>query len=147
MPLGAIRPLPFDTEVTMKVNTLWLTIYTAIAVLGLYIAGTTLARAQEIEVGQGIVCDSAQQVTRFLEIGGEPQAALDKVNAEANDPVACVLLGVAFVRGEQTTTVRNQDGAWRVTQILVMAVYLPTGWQSIAPHVYYSALRVEERGA
>ena len=106
------------------------------------------ARAQEVEVGAGLLCDNAAEVTRYFEIvNGDPQAAANQVNVEVNNPTACVLVGVAFIRGQQGEAIRNADGAWKVTEVLVVAVHTPMGWRQIAPHVYFTAIRVAEQEA
>ncbi len=106
------------------------------------------AQAQEIQVGQGLVCDTSAQVGSFLtKDQADPRAALQAVNEEANDPTACVLSRFAFVKGQPGDTVRNEKGSWIVTEILVIAVLTPHGWQRIAPHAYWSAFRIDEQGA
>jgi hypothetical protein len=128
--------------------TKWLTLYTALAALGLLIIGHSLTRANEIEVGQGLVCDNAVEVHKYLAVyKDDAQKAVEQVNLDVGNPTACILGAVAYIRGETEDTVRNKEGTWKVTAILVVAVYLPHGWQQIAPHVFWTALMVAERGA
>lgn len=106
------------------------------------------ARAQEIEIGKGLACDQASQITRFLKIvNGDIDAAVRQVNTEAANPSACILGHFALIRGEETETIRNDDGTWKVTQILVVAIGTSNGWQRIPPLVQYTAFKLEERGA
>lgn len=102
-------------------------------------------KAQEVEFGSGLVCDTANQVSSFLaKSQADPQASIDAVNLEANDPTACIVGSFAFYKGAATDTVRNEKGAWAVTEILVIAVMTPRGWQRINPHAYWSAFLVKE---
>ncbi len=54
------------------------------------------ARAQKIEVGTGIFCDTQKQVERFVALfDGDARTAMNAVNAEENDPTACVMGTIA----------------------------------------------------
>ena len=70
-------------------------IYTlGIAVLSLLLCSP--ARAQKIEVGTGIFCDTQKQVERFVALfDGDARTAMNAVNAEENDPTACVMGTIA----------------------------------------------------
>jgi hypothetical protein len=51
------------------------------------------------EIGQGVICDTLQHVKRFVALRGtgeEPGAALETVNLEANDDVACQFAVVLY---------------------------------------------------
>ena len=66
------------------------------------------SRAHKIEVGTGIFCDTQQHVERFVALfDGDARAAMNAVNAEANDPTACTGGTVALIRGPEFVTVRN----------------------------------------
>ena len=107
------------------------------------------AQAQQVEIGHGLLCDNAGEVSRFLAVvNGDTAAAIEQVNTEVKNPTACVLIGVAFIRGDPAgEAIHNAEGAWKVTAILVVAVHTPRGWQQIAPHVYFTALKVDEKAA
>ncbi len=70
-------------------------IYTlGIALLSLLLCSP--ARAQKIEVGTGIFCDTQKQVERFVALfDGDARTAMNAVNAEENDPTACVIGTIA----------------------------------------------------
>ena len=70
-------------------------IYTlGIALLSLLLCSP--ARAQKIEVGTGIFCDTQKQVERFVALfDGDARTAMNAVNAEENDPTACVMGTIA----------------------------------------------------
>src|SRR5262249_34714828 len=56
------------------------------------------AGAQEYEHGTAVLCDTQRQVERYVElVNGKEQSAIDAVNAEAQNPTACVFETVAFV--------------------------------------------------
>ena len=100
------------------------------------------AQAHQVEFGRGILCDNASEVARFLAVlNGDPLTALEQVNTEVKNPTACVLIGVAFVVGTEGELIRNTEGTWKVTEVLVVAVHTPMGWSRIAPHAYFTAFR------
>ena len=48
------------------------------------------ARAQEVEVGTNLICDTQEQVERFVALyDGNAQAAISAVNAAEHNPTAC----------------------------------------------------------
>lgn len=105
------------------------------------------SKAQEIELGAGVVCDTAEQTARFIQLfTTDAQGTADTVNTEFQSPTACMLGVFAFLRGEAGQKVRNQDGEWRITPVYIMAVQMPHGWQAIQPSLFYSAFRTDERG-
>src|SRR5258708_4706268 len=49
------------------------------------------ARAQRIEIGTGVFCDTQKQVERFVSLfDGDAEKAMKAVNTEENDPTACI---------------------------------------------------------
>jgi hypothetical protein len=104
------------------------------------------AQAHEVELGPGLVCDTQKQVERFVALySGDAQAAVNAVNAEMNDPTACGLANMAFVRGPQLATARNKDTTFDIVQILVVGVANEAGGvQTVTPALFYSLFPVEE---
>jgi hypothetical protein len=104
------------------------------------------AQAQEIELGPGLVCDTQEQVERFVALyDGNAQAAMTAVNAEEHDPSACGLANIAFVRGHQLATARHKDTTFNIVQILVVGVANEVGRvQSVTPALFYSLFPIDE---
>jgi hypothetical protein len=70
------------------------------------------ARAQEYEHGTALLCDTQRQVERYVALfSGEERSAINAVNTEEQDPTACALETVAFVRGPDLGTARNKESA------------------------------------
>jgi hypothetical protein len=108
------------------------------------------ARAQQVEVniGQSLICDTQQQVERFLTVfDGNAEIAAATVNAEAKDPSACVIATVAYVVGPEVGTTRNRSGTFNIVRILVLGVVTEAGLQAVIPAPFYSITKVEERDA
>jgi hypothetical protein len=103
------------------------------------------AQAQEYEHGTALLCDSQKQVERYVALfKGEEQSTVEAVNTEENDPTACGLASVAFVRGPKLGTARNKDGAFQIVRILVIGVDTPQGIRPVQPTPYFTAFEVVE---
>lgn len=106
------------------------------------------ARAQEIEVGRGIVCDTQQQVERFVALfSDDAEMAVAAVNKEVKDPTACAVATIAYVRGREVAMARNGTAAYRVVRILVLGVLTEDGMEAATPEAFYSIEPVDERDA
>ncbi len=103
------------------------------------------ARAQEVEVGTNLICDTQEQVERFVALyDGNAQAAISAVNVAEHNPTACGVATAAFVRGPQLATARNKDTTFNIVQLLVVAVVTETGVESVTPAAFFSLVPVEE---
>jgi hypothetical protein len=101
------------------------------------------ADAADYEVASSLVCDTQEQVERFVALfAGDAQAAIRVVNAEQKN--ACAMMNIAFVRGNQLGTARHGDNAFHITHILVIGVENGNGIQPVQPAAYYSAFGVKE---
>ena len=103
------------------------------------------ADAADYEVASSLVCDTQEQVERFVALfAGDAQAAIRLVNAEQKNPTACAMMNIAFVRGNQLGTARHGDNAFHITHILVIGVENENGIQPVEPAAYFSAFGVKE---
>ena len=106
------------------------------------------ARAQEVEIGTGIVCDTQKQMERFVTLyHGEADAAVKAVNAEEDDPSACVVGTLAYVRGPDVATARTPDATFQIVRVLVVGILTEAGFQATVPAAFFSVKRVDERPA
>jgi hypothetical protein len=105
------------------------------------------ARAQEVEVGTSLVCDTQEQVERFVALyDGDAQSTAKSVNAEEHSPAACAVTTMAYVRGRQLATARNKDTAFQIVPILVLGVVTEAGVESVTPAQFFSVFEIEEIG-
>jgi hypothetical protein len=105
------------------------------------------ARAQEVEVGTRLVCDTQEQVERFVALyDGDAQSTANSVNAAEHDPTACAVSTMAYVRGRQLATARNKDTAFQIVPILVLGIVAEGGVESVTPAPFFSVFEVEEIG-
>jgi hypothetical protein len=105
-------------------------------------------QAQKIEVGTGIVCDTQKQMERFVALFHEDaDAAVKAVNAEEDDPNACVFGTIAYVRGPDIATARAPNATFQIVRVLVVGIFTQAGFQATIPAAFFSVERVEERAA
>ena len=103
------------------------------------------AHATDYEVGTSLICDTRTQVERFVALfSGDTQAAIDTVNAEEQNPTACALVGVAYLRGAEIGMARNGDSAFEIVRILVVGIDAAAGIQVVRPSAYFSLFGVKE---
>src|SRR5215471_3173558 len=98
-----------------------------------------LAQPADYEVGNSLVCDTQAQVERFVVLfSGDAQAAIQVVNAEEQNPSACALMNVAYMRGQQIGMARHGDKAFEIVRILVVGVETENGIRAVPPAAYFS---------
>jgi hypothetical protein len=103
------------------------------------------AQASDYEVGASLVCDTQAQVERFVALfTGDAQAAIRVVNAEEQNPSACAIVNVAFMRGTQIGMARHGDSAFEIVRILVVGIETDDGIRPVRPAPYFSLFGVKE---
>jgi hypothetical protein len=100
---------------------------------------------RNIEVGDVLVCDTQEQVERYVALyHGDKDAAVRAVNREENDPKACGVATAAFVRGPQMATAGAENMAFEIVRILVLGVDSQDGFRPVQPAPYFTAFGVTE---
>ena len=100
---------------------------------------------QNIEVGDALVCQTQEQVERYIAYySGDQEAAIRAVNREEGDRTACGVLSAAFVRGPQIAAASHGDMAFEVLRILVLGVKTASGIRAVPPATYFAAFGVVE---
>ena len=106
------------------------------------------AAAQDVQFGTGPICDTQKQTERVVALlDGGTETAIKVVNAEENDPTACVVATVAYLRGPELATARGKAGSYQIVKILVVGLQTPTGILMTAPAAYFTILKVDEQEA
>jgi hypothetical protein len=105
------------------------------------------AQAQEVEITNGLICDTQEQVEQFVALyDGDVQSTAEKVNVSEHNPTACGFSGMAYLRGHHLSTARTKDTTFLIVPILVLGVVTEKGIETVTPAVYYSAIEVKESG-
>jgi hypothetical protein len=91
-------------------------------------------------VGQGLICDSPQQLHRFVDIrnqGRDADEAVRTVNQEVRNPIACGTVMAAFAAGKPVDKVKMLGEAVELVEITVVAVSDGAGWTRVPPTRQY----------
>ena len=104
------------------------------------------APSPEVQAAKVLICGSAETAQLYAAQNHDIQAAMadDKANS-ASAP--CLVAGIAYLPGRQMERVTNKDGAYDVTEILIVGVATPYGMLAIEPSVVYTLLKVKEDAA
>jgi hypothetical protein len=102
----------------------------------------------EIQVGTALVCDTQQQVERYVAVyDGDAATAVRTVNAQEHDPNACVMASMAYVVSPPVETARNKNATFQIVKVIVIGLVTDEGVQPVRPAPFFSILEVDERVA
>jgi hypothetical protein len=121
-------------------------IFLALSCLPLHAQEQTNSPPRWLEFGQGIVCDTPQQVERFVglrEDGRDVIDALQTINNESRGSTACDVALVAYTDSKPIIARVIQGKLASVVQIMVHAVGNGGTWRTITAHARYT-IEVEE---
>jgi hypothetical protein len=111
---------------------------------------TLPARADDLQlgdnlmIGTGLVCDTQQQVERFVSLyDGDAETAVSTVNAEQHDPNACVIATMVYVPGDPLATAMHKYKTYQIVPVLVVGIVTEDGVQAVKPARFFSAVEVE----
>lgn len=108
-------------------------------------AGAAEPAQPEIQMGTTVICDTQQQMERFVVLfDGDYTAAMNKVNAEENNPTACIGATMAYVQGNELSKAKGFKGTYNIIRVLVLGITTPMGFQPIQPAAFYSIVKSEE---
>jgi hypothetical protein len=97
---------------------------------------------EKMEIGQGVICDTAQQVERYVALrgnGAETNVALRTVNDEAEvHGAVCTVALVMFSAGERVSGLTVQGRLLSIIQINVHAFSNGPIWMRIPAKIRYT---------
>ena len=103
---------------------------------------TSKVPEQTVDVGRGVLCDTAQQMERFVALrdnGKEADAALQTVNEEAHI-TACNVALVMFTGGKPIAELTIRGKLVSVIEITVHAISNGSAWKKIPGITQYTAV-------
>ena len=89
----------------------------------------------KVHIGSGVICDTHEEVQRFVNLMGSKDAggAVQTVNREKENSLACGMATVAFRAGKDHGEVRNGKGSYKILEIEVIAGTANGSWHMIVP--------------
>jgi hypothetical protein len=106
--------------------------------------------AKDIAVGNGVLCNSADQIRRYLTLyrgDTAPEAAVQLVNTETRSPGGCGFAHVAFKPSQFVGSVTVSGGVMRIFRVTVFAHRTKQGWATISPTPQFTAVFEEAEEA
>lgn len=98
-----------------------------------------------IQMGTTVICDTQKQMERFVVLfDGDFTAAMNKVNAEENNPTACIGATMAYVQGTELSKAKGFKGTYNIIRVLVLGITTPMGFQPIQPAAFFSIVKSDE---
>lgn len=99
---------------------------------------------QRVEIDTNLICDTAQQVERFISLldenKGSAEAAIAGVNQENQIQDACVIATAAYRRGGVAATVKHGDTTFDVMRIVIIGVYTVNGLERSLPTEFFTLI-------
>jgi hypothetical protein len=89
--------------------------------------------------GYGMVCDTPDQVRRFV-LSDDPATTLAAINKEKAQ--SCSLMKVSFYVGKVDGTIVGKDGVWEITHILIVGIVDHGGIAAVEPTPQWIAIAV-----
>ena len=106
------------------------------------------AQAYEVETGPVLICDTQEQVERFVQaFDGNQDLAINTVNVEEHDPNACAIVNATYVLGPKLGVARSQAHAFEITAVAMIGVITPNGNQPTKPSLYFTPVSLKEFAA
>ena len=99
----------------------------------------------QVHIGSGVICDTQDEVQRFVSLMANTDAggALQIVNREKENPLACGMATVAFRAGKELGEVSNGKGSFKIVEIEVLAGTANGKWHAITPRrTQYTAIPI-----
>lgn len=106
-------------------------------------AAATDPASDDNDVGVGVICNTSKQVetlVKQINDGKDIKEAVQAVNVEAVNPIACTLAAVAFTTGAPVSqqTLNGEDVA--IVEITVYAVSNGDSWQRVPDTKQYTVM-------
>lgn len=110
------------------------------------------APSRDVQAARLVICGTAEKAQLFAAQNQDLKAAIARDDAAAGKNAgdaanACLVAGIAYISGKPMERVSSKDGAYNVTEILIVGVATPYGMLAIEPSVVYTLLKVEEEAA
>lgn len=105
------------------------------------------ARANDLQVGVGVICNTQQQAANYVRLrarGTETSMAMNSVNQQSKDPKACGVAAIAYKRGKTMESTSLNGRVVDIVRVDVLAGYDGHGWARVRQMTQYAV--VETKG-
>jgi hypothetical protein len=99
---------------------------------------------QQIERGNGVVCDSPQQVERFIALDIDTNDAIARINAESPSGSTCEFTEAEYIVGGIVGDASNSKGIWEIRKVLIVGLIVGRVRKPVLAYEKYTAFVVSK---
>jgi hypothetical protein len=140
-------PLPFESHFwgfSNRFSEEWIRLARLFGFLVVLVALALPYPAKAQSAGYGIVCDTPDQVRRYV-LADDTRSTIAAINAEKAQ--SCSLMKVSFYVGNVDGTIVTNDGVWKITHILIVGIATHGGIRPMEPTPRWIAIAVASEPA
>jgi hypothetical protein len=95
--------------------------------------------AQELFTGSGVICDTREQVERYVAVyDGNADTAIELVNAEADSKSACGEAQVVYEAVKEVGHIRMEHDLGKIVELTVVGIGRNGIWDAVEPHSQFT---------
>jgi len=110
----------------------------------LFFGITTAVVAQQIDRGNGVVCDSPQQVGRFIALDVDTNDAIARINAETASGSTCEFIDAEYIVGGIVGDASNAKGSWEIRKVLIVGLIIGSVRKPVLAYEKYTAFIISK---
>ena len=100
--------------------------------------------AQQIDRGNGVVCDSPQQVERFIGLDIDTKDAIARINAENAAGGKCEFIEAEYIVGGIVGDASNTKGSWEIRRVLIVGLIIGRVRRPVLAYEKYTAFIISK---
>jgi hypothetical protein len=110
----------------------------------LFLGITTGVEAQRIDRGNGVVCDSPQQVEQFIALDIDTKDAIARINAESPSGRTCEFIEAEYIVGGIVGDASNAQGSWEIRKVFIVGLIIGSVRKPVLAYVKYTAFVISK---
>lgn len=103
-------------------------------------------QSQDPSVGVGVICNTTEQAEHYLTLraaGQDVTPAVQRVNADAQQPRACGIAAIAFRTGKTMDSKTINGKLLKIVQVTIVAGYDGRGWHPVADALQFAIVETD----
>ena len=102
-------------------------------------ASTAGVQAQRIERGNGVICDTAQQVEWFIALDIDTDEAIAQINAGSTSGSTCEFIEAEYIVGGLVGDASNAKGTWEIRKVIIVGLFVGRTRKTVLAYEKYTA--------
>lgn len=99
---------------------------------------------QQIERGNGVVCDSPHQVERFIALDIDNNDAIARISAESASGSTCEFIEAEYIVGGIVGDASNTKGIWEIRKVLIVGLIVGRVRKPVLAYEKYTAFIISK---